>query len=125
MSHCELAGKLWALANYITAFAIAQVLAVLLALANRQMPLLGAPRARTITLWVTPMFTILYVAAIACCGWVGAQLSQQHPKVWYVVMAGQIVAVLLFSGLLLLALMLKPKRSHRPRVNGTSTGAVT
>lgn len=104
MSESALAEKLWDLGNYITAFAVAQVLATTFGVAKREWGALTGDFAHKISLWATGVFTVFYIAAIVWCGYEVMQLSPEHHLVHEIVIFGQVSVVVLFTAILFLAL---------------------
>lgn len=112
-----MAEKLWDLANYVTGFAIAQVIATTFAIANRQILALNGARAHWIALAITLVFTGFYITAIIWCGRKGRPLSPGVHSLWHSVDIGRVAAVSVFTLVLFLALSghrldeIKPEQS--------------
>ncbi len=97
--------KLWDIANYVTGFAIAQVLATSFAIAKNDWPLLKGPLAHWLTLGGTLLFTAFYMAVIIWCGLNGGKNSSIPKPIWQRVTQGRLLAVLLFTIVLIGALV--------------------
>lgn len=118
----DIAGKLWDLGNYITAFAIAQGLAISFAIGKKEMRLLDNVLAHVIAFVATLVFTTCYAAAVLWCGYEGA--SSQPPEnqhIWHLVTGAQIVAVGLFTALVLVALKGNLKATFATTSKGSSS----
>ena len=103
MEDIKLAEKLWDLANIVTGFAVAQVIATTFALANNQIAALTGRAARWIAFVCTVVFTGFYLGAIIWCNHKGADLDPQHTDVCAAVNCGRMVAIVLFTLVLLFA----------------------
>jgi O-antigen/teichoic acid export membrane protein len=97
MEDIKLAEKLWDTANIVTGFAVAQILAVIFALANNQMAMLSGPQAHWAAAVGTLIFTTFYLFVISWCYTEAKRLSPKHPLIWRMVNRGRIGAVILFT----------------------------
>jgi len=97
--------KLWEVANYVTGFAIAQVVATSFAIARKEWPVLKGMLAHCLALAGTLTFTTFYITAIYWCDLVGSEHSSIPPEIWRRVTQGRTIAVLLFTVVLLVALV--------------------
>jgi hypothetical protein len=105
MEDIKLAEKLWDLANIVTGFAVAQVLATTFTLANRQMLALSGRAAHWYAAGGTFIFTAFYLTAIIWCNHTGAALdATSNNEIWKVVNVGRIFAVVLFTAAMLFTL---------------------
>jgi hypothetical protein len=96
-SNLQMALKLWDLANLITGFAVAQILATTFALAGGKLrTILQGPAAHWTAFVVMILVTGLYLTAIVWCGSKGRSLERYHPEVWCVVTAARVGVVVLF-----------------------------
>lgn len=102
----DLAGKLWDLENYVTAFAIAQSLAVTFGIAKKELRLIDSRKAHMISIASTLLFLGLYSAAIFWCGFTGAKLQPDADRhIWHVVTWSEFGAVCLFTGVVVITLI--------------------
>jgi hypothetical protein len=104
MEDIKLAEKLWDIANVVTGFAVAQVLATTFAMANHQMAMLSGQQAHWAAAGGTLIFTTFYLVVIIWCYIEGKRLSPKHPLIWRMVNRGRIGAVILFTLALLVTL---------------------
>jgi uncharacterized membrane protein YidH (DUF202 family) len=110
METINFAEKLWDLANIITGFAIAQVLATTFALVKGELPPLTGTSAHGAAFILTTGFTVAYIWAIRWCEreWrqlEAAKLATGQEAIWHSATQGRIFAVVLFTLVLLLALL--------------------
>jgi hypothetical protein len=103
LSNFNMAEKLWDLANVITGFAVVQSLATILALLGGTLKI-SEPVAYRYALWALGGFTALYVVAIGYCGVMGYKIDNNHLDIWTVTTVARVVVVLIFTGLLFLAI---------------------
>jgi hypothetical protein len=98
MEDKEMAGRLWELANLLTAFSAAQSLATLFAVVRGDLDKwLVDWKAHKRSFWGTILFSILYEIAVIYCGYQGARLDCVHVELWWTFTAGRLFAVLLFG----------------------------
>lgn len=105
MEHVALADKLWDMANFVTGFAVAQVLATSFGIAKKELKAIKGTVAHCLALAGTLAFTAFYIGAIWWCGWKGLELDGGRADIWLRVTEGRIATVVLFTLVLLLALL--------------------
>jgi hypothetical protein len=105
MESVHVAEKLWDMANIITGFAIAQVLATTFALAKHELKALKGVPAHWAAFLTTLLFTGFYIGAIVWCGCEGRHLNPTQYDIWTKTMAGRVGAVILFTLVLVLTLV--------------------
>ena len=106
MDDVKMAEKLWDLANLITGFAVLQTLATIFALIKKggEIELKGAP-AHLWTFVATFIFTVLYVGAIIWCRYAASPPDgTNNAYVWNVTTFGRVSIVLIFTGIMCVAL---------------------
>jgi hypothetical protein len=104
MDAVHLAEKLWDMANLITGFAVAQVVATTFAFVKGDLKVIAGAFRHWIALSGTFVFTGFYVFAIIWCGCEGNRLSPERPDVWCHTTEGRVLAVVLFTVILVLTL---------------------
>jgi UDP-N-acetylmuramyl pentapeptide phosphotransferase/UDP-N-acetylglucosamine-1-phosphate transferase len=97
--------KLWDIANYVTGFAIAQVLATSFAIAKRDWPALKGAAAHCLAMGGSSIFTTFYLTVIIWCCNKGSTNSSITQELWQRITQGRILAVLLFTFVLIVALI--------------------
>ena len=107
MSAADMSEKLWDLANLITGFAVLQTLATIFALIKKGGEidaLKGAP-AHLWAFVATFIFTVLYVGAIIWCRYAASPPDgTNNAYVWNVTTFGRVSIVLIFTGIMCVAL---------------------
>jgi hypothetical protein len=92
------------IANLVTGFAVAQVIATTLALANGQIVGLKGPLGHWLAFIFTAIFTALYLIAINWCNANGSRLSPEEPDIWRNVNKGRKIAIAVFTLILFLTI---------------------
>jgi uncharacterized membrane protein (DUF441 family) len=105
MPELNYAEKLWDMGNYITAFAVAQVIATSFAIGKTELKLLAGPLAHWLAFAATVVFTALYVISISWCGDEGMNLDKVQPYIWHRITQCRIITVLIFTVVLIGALL--------------------
>jgi hypothetical protein len=105
MEAINLADKLWDIANFVTGFAIAQVLATTFALVKTELKPLTGALAHWIAFLTTLLFTGFYIYAIVWCEIEGTSISSERHDIWRRVTQGRIIAVGIFTLVLFMALL--------------------
>jgi len=100
----DVAEKLWDIANLITGFAVAQVLATTFALAKGEIKALKGPMAHWLALGSTLLFASMYLTAIIWCGYKTIDIEPDRHGILLRVAWGRAVAVITVNLALLLAL---------------------
>jgi hypothetical protein len=101
MEHSDMVGKLWDIANYVTGFAVAQVLATSFGIAKKELKALKGLLAHWIAFGGTLVFTVFYITAIWWCGHKGLEMDGSHADIWHPVTEGRMATVLLFTFVLI------------------------
>ena len=125
MEHLNLADKLWDMANYVTGFAVAQVIATSFAIGKKELKALSGALAHWLAFGVTLIFTTFYISAIVWCGHRGLKLNADHPEILYCATGGRIGAVLLFTFVLMIALLGHWRDEARRYARETKTSVST
>jgi len=94
------------MANYVTGFAVAQVLTTTFALVKKDIKPLRGRIAHIIAVVVSLCFTTGYILAISWCGGKGSVLlTGDDLKTWSIVTEGRIATVIFFTFVLFMALI--------------------
>lgn len=99
MDSAKIAAKLWDAANLVTAFAVAQNLAMVYSIAKGDWTLLlKGSAAHGLALAATIVFTVFYIVAIVWCGRRGSSLdAPANASVWKIVTIARVLTVVLFT----------------------------
>src|ERR1700722_7974203 len=98
MEDKEMAGKLWDLANLLTAFSVVQSLTTMFAIVKGELDKwLVDPTAHYRALCGILLFTILYEIPVIYCGYKGRRLDPLHRSIWSTLTVGRSIAVLIFG----------------------------
>jgi hypothetical protein len=106
----DMENHLWNLANIVTGFAVAQSLAFLYALGQKEFSdAVDSPVATVIIVIATAIASVVYSTAVYLIGAQGASLAdaEQEKKIWASVTWGRIVSILIFNGFVLLIVLLQ------------------
>jgi hypothetical protein len=104
--------ELWSLANIITGFAVAQSLAFLYALGQKEFAnAVDNPAASWIILLATLGASLIYCGSVYFIGGKGASLTDpQNRGVWTWVTWGRILAISVFNGFVVLMVIVRNLR---------------
>jgi hypothetical protein len=118
----DLSKELWSIANIITGFSVAQVLAVTFALRGN-LAVLQCPDHRALKIAVSIIAVLMggaYCFAVHRCRMLALSLDADHDEIWRQINYGRMACILLFTAILIFGLF-APEIFHQP---ATSTAGV-
>jgi hypothetical protein len=105
MAELSAPDKLWDLANTVASFGVLQTIATIFTVTKGEFVGLRGRLAHTFAYIGTVVFAAFYVASIVWCGFVGSSLDKaENRHVWTVATSGRVIAILLFTAVMCLAL---------------------
>jgi hypothetical protein len=114
MDGLNMAEKLWDTANYVTGFAIAQVIYTTFSIATGDLKALHGKSAHVTALIVTGLFTAGYLIAIVWCGMNGSKFDDRHLKVWRYVGWARVIGVVFFTFILIATIIGHWRDEYQP-----------
>jgi hypothetical protein len=102
----DLSKELWSIANIITGFSVAQVLAVTFALSGN-LAVLQSPNRRAVKIAVSIIALLMglaYCFAVHRCRMLALSLHAGHDEIWREINYGRMACILLFTAILIFGL---------------------